>query len=316
MNPKLLSQLRKAGFRGEALKDMYGIVMAESGGDPHAYNPRGRDRSYGLAQINMYGDMGPARQRQFKLSSYDDLFDPLVNLRAAYRISSGGKDFSPWTTYTSGAYKKGRSEIDGIDLTSNLADDPAPTARLKKQTQPQQFAGMDHQALALSSLRALASGEYDAMDALGEMITARREFEERRGASQAPRAASARRTAQPRPVQGGGINLSAMQWRETAHAGGRTSNLGWGDDEPMDIMGAPGTPIGAPSGGRITDHGTAQEGGLALTLEGDDGYEYWLGHIDGLPPVGSKITAGEIIGRISGEHPRPHVHATRRRRRQ
>lgn len=102
----LVHLLQQAGFKGPALSTMYRIVMAESGGRANAFNGNARtgDRSYGLAQINMLGQMGVNRAKQYGLKSYDQLFDPLTNLRAAYRISNGGTNFNPWTTYTSGRY--------------------------------------------------------------------------------------------------------------------------------------------------------------------------------------------------------------------
>ena len=320
MDKQLVTWLKKAGFKGEALKTMYGIVKAESGGNPHAYNGKGQDRSYGLAQINMLGKMGEERARRFKLSSYDDLYDPIINLRAAYRISSGGKNFKPWTTYVAGKHVSGMQELEraGIDVD---AVEPIPDARRPTQTQsrqrlsPQDLEGFDHRGLAIRSLGALARGDYDPMEGLGELIQARRDFESRREASVSPTPAPApRRRTQSAMKPGKGIDLSSIAWRETPHAGGRTSGLGWGDDEPIDIMGAPGTPVGAPASGVITEHGSAKEGGRSVTILGDDGNEYWLGHIDNLPPIGSKVQAGQIVGVISPEHPRPHVHATRRRR--
>lgn len=99
---------KQAGFQGEALDTIVAIVQAESGGNPRAHNNNANtgDNSYGLAQINMLGGMGPERRDRYGLSSNEDLFDPLTNLRVAYQLSNGGKNFSPWTTYTSGAYRK------------------------------------------------------------------------------------------------------------------------------------------------------------------------------------------------------------------
>jgi len=54
----------------------------------------------------MLGAMGPERRERYGLSSNEDLFDPLTNLRVAYRLSNGGKNFSPWTTYTTGKYQQ------------------------------------------------------------------------------------------------------------------------------------------------------------------------------------------------------------------
>jgi hypothetical protein len=104
----LMSILREVGFRGQALQIAYAIAMAESSGNARAHNPNAGtgDNSYGLFQINMLGAMGPERRRQFGLRSNEDLFDPLTNARVAYKMSNGGKNWKPWTTYTSGKYMK------------------------------------------------------------------------------------------------------------------------------------------------------------------------------------------------------------------
>lgn len=64
------------------------VAMAESGGNPGAISPTD---DFGLWQVN--ASHGP-------LAS----LNPVVNVRAAIAISSGGSDWTPWTTYTSGAY--------------------------------------------------------------------------------------------------------------------------------------------------------------------------------------------------------------------
>lgn len=102
---RLIEILKKAGFRGGALRMAYAIAMAESGGNARAYNGRGLDRSYGLFQINMLGAMGPDRRRRYGLKSNSALFDPLTNARVAYRMSNGGRNWRPWSTYLNGAYR-------------------------------------------------------------------------------------------------------------------------------------------------------------------------------------------------------------------
>jgi hypothetical protein len=102
----VLSVLQQAGFSGDSLATAYAIVKAESGGRANAFNPRGKDLSYGLFQINMLGAMGPDRRKRFGLSANEDLFDPLTNAKVAYAISKGGTNFNPWTTYTSGKYQQ------------------------------------------------------------------------------------------------------------------------------------------------------------------------------------------------------------------
>ena len=322
---QLVRWLKKAGFKGEALRTAYGIVKRESGGNPRAYNGKGDDRSYGLAQINMLGEMGPARRRQYKLSSNDDLFDPQTNLRVMYRMSGGGKNFGPWGIGPK-AYRQGagietiQKHLDAFDSAHfNLGDEAPAKPRLmaSRTAQPTSLGDIDHRALALKSLQALSSGSYDPQEGLGLLSEMRAARETQRAAQPVQTAPPAQGGVKPLPHKGGkGINLQTLPWKETPHAGGRTSNLGWGDDEPVDIMGEPGTPVFAPSPGTVTAHGSAQEGGQSITIMGPDGaeYDYWLGHLDQLIPVGTKVKPGDYVGAISGEHPRPHVHATRRRR--
>ena len=99
----------RAGFRGKALETAFGISKRESGGRPDAFNPDRStgDQSYGLFQINMLGNLGPSRRKQFGLQRNEDLLDPVVNAKAAFRMSNGGRDFGAWgigpNAYRSGA---------------------------------------------------------------------------------------------------------------------------------------------------------------------------------------------------------------------
>lgn len=104
----LRSVLSKAGFSGGGLAMAYAIMMAESGGNAHAHNTNARtgDNSYGLFQINMLGGMGPERRAEFHLANNDALFDPYTNAKVAYQMSNGGKNWTPWSTYKRGDYKK------------------------------------------------------------------------------------------------------------------------------------------------------------------------------------------------------------------
>jgi len=72
------------------------IAMAESSGFPKNVNSTPREYSCGLWQINT------------KVHPYtpEQMFDPLENARAAYAISRGGQDWTPWGAYTSGRYKQ------------------------------------------------------------------------------------------------------------------------------------------------------------------------------------------------------------------
>jgi hypothetical protein len=95
----------KAGFTGDDLGIAVAVAQAESQGNPTAHNSKPPDDSYGLWQINMLGSLGPARRKQFGITSNDQLFDPATNAKAAYMIFKGS-GWKAWTTYTSGAYQK------------------------------------------------------------------------------------------------------------------------------------------------------------------------------------------------------------------
>jgi LysM repeat protein len=75
------------GSSGEAVMAA-SIAMAESGGYQYAHSPT---NDYGYWQIN--GAWGSRAT-----------YDALGNAKAAIHISSNGTNWSPWTTYTSGAY--------------------------------------------------------------------------------------------------------------------------------------------------------------------------------------------------------------------
>jgi hypothetical protein len=96
---------KSAGFSGKDLDIAVAVAKAESGWNPKAHNPVGRDDSYGLWQINMRGSLGPDRRKKFGLKANTDLYDPATNAKAAYGIrKSSGWD--AWTTYTSNDYKQ------------------------------------------------------------------------------------------------------------------------------------------------------------------------------------------------------------------
>jgi hypothetical protein len=95
-----------------------------------------------------------------------------------------------------------------------------------------------------------------------------------------------------------------------------TDNLDWnqGAKTAIDIMAKPGTWVGAPEAGTIVRHGGAQ-GGQAMYFDRasdpDSDPDYWLGHIDSMLPVGTRVKRRQRIARISAEHAAPHLHIDR-----
>jgi hypothetical protein len=103
-----------AGFRGQALIEMVAIAKRESNFNPNAHNTNAGtgDNSYGLWQINMLGNLGPSRLKSFGLSSNDQLLDAATNARAAFILSGGGQNLSPWGGY------KGLSNTYNTDVSA------------------------------------------------------------------------------------------------------------------------------------------------------------------------------------------------------
>ena len=86
------------GFEGTALKTAWAIARVESNGRPLALNDNTRtgDKSYGIFQINMLGNLGDDRKEKFELVSNKELFDPVTNAEITYYMTKGGKDWSSW----------------------------------------------------------------------------------------------------------------------------------------------------------------------------------------------------------------------------
>ena len=86
------------GFEGTALKTAWAIARVESNGRPLALNDNIKtgDKSYGIFQINMLGNLGDDRKEKFELVSNKELFDPVTNAEITYYMTKGGKDWSSW----------------------------------------------------------------------------------------------------------------------------------------------------------------------------------------------------------------------------
>jgi hypothetical protein len=72
------------------------VALAESGGIPGAILRSSREYSVGLWQINT----------MVHPYSVEDMKDPVKNAAAAFKISKGGTDWTPWAAYKNGRYKQ------------------------------------------------------------------------------------------------------------------------------------------------------------------------------------------------------------------
>lgn len=93
---------QNAGFSGADLITAVAVALAESSGVPNTYNPETAAGapdgygSYGLWQIYLNAHPEYANE---------NLYDPQTNANAAYAIYSAAGGFSPWSTFSSGAYE-------------------------------------------------------------------------------------------------------------------------------------------------------------------------------------------------------------------
>lgn len=105
LTPNQIAQLAyNAGFRGSALRMAVAIAIAESNGDPNAYNPEiaaGTPKNHGSRGLwQIYGQAHPEYNS-------NEMYNPVANAQAAYKVyQQAGNKFTPWSTYNNGsAYK-------------------------------------------------------------------------------------------------------------------------------------------------------------------------------------------------------------------
>lgn len=100
--PQLVALASQAGFSGPDLAIAVSIALAESGGDPQAYNPeRAANTPQGYGSFGLW---------QIYLKAHPEykgmnLFDPPANAMAAFSIyTAAGNSFRPWSTFKNGMY--------------------------------------------------------------------------------------------------------------------------------------------------------------------------------------------------------------------
>lgn len=97
----LMILAQNAGFTGPVAAIAAAVAMAESSGNPMAYNPetaagapQGKG-SYGLWQIYLHAH--PEFEGQ-------NLYDPQTNANAAFKVYDDAGSFKPWSTFKNDAY--------------------------------------------------------------------------------------------------------------------------------------------------------------------------------------------------------------------
>lgn len=125
LTPQQIANYAKvAGFTANGLVLAIAVALAESGGDTAArgYN---RDRNGTITSV----DRGLWQINSAAHSEVSDncAFDPTCCAQAAFRISSHGEDWSPWTTYVTGAYKQYMATALQASGTGQQSSAPPPT---------------------------------------------------------------------------------------------------------------------------------------------------------------------------------------------
>jgi murein DD-endopeptidase MepM/ murein hydrolase activator NlpD len=264
------------GFTPDQAVTFTAISLAESGGRTGAHNTTGED-SRGLWQINV----GPGVRE----NKWGDLTDPHTNARAAYEISGGGTNFSPWTVThdvnagTGHDYRRfaeaareashgaGQGNFAGVEGYGHLPRDPSEAGSLTDQARG-------------------PAGDPHALD--------------------------------PQPDDGHEQLPPDGHYRPISDAEFRDS---YGEPRPghahqgVDIGAPDGTPIHAVTGGTLMA-GSDPGGGITVTIQGDDGRRYYYAHLQegstqglGLQQ-GQHVAAGETIGLVgsTGRSTGPHLH--------
>jgi len=146
-----------AGWRGEALVIATAIALAESSGRTDAVGDVNLtvsgEKSVGLWQINYR----PARDALGGPRDPNRNLDPATNARNAYGISSGGTKWSPWSTYTNGAYRK---HLDAARAGARLVEERGGTAGTAYSTSTSTIPGSNASAGARSPNRISPSAPY------------------------------------------------------------------------------------------------------------------------------------------------------------
>lgn len=94
-----------------------------------------------------------------------------------------------------------------------------------------------------------------------------------------------------------------------------TDGLGWGTKTAVDLFPGPaGTPVGSPVSGTVLYfHPDGAIGGGSMEIQGDDGYVYFLAHLDNGVAAGTHVDRGSQIALVSSRESPNHVHIDRKR---
>ena len=96
----------QAGWSGDDLVTAVAIALAESSGNPVAYNPEAVAKVHGIPTPPGKGSYGLWQVYLFAHPEFEgwNLYDPQINAQAAYQIYNNAAGFNPWSTFGGGQY--------------------------------------------------------------------------------------------------------------------------------------------------------------------------------------------------------------------
>lgn len=303
---QLASLWVQAGGNPASAKTAAAIALAESGGRTDALNPRAPDYSVGPWQINYYGNLRGPRTQQFG-TPQQLLSNPLANARAAVAISQGGKNFNPWSTYKSGAYRnQGVGNLGAVSAGPQVQT--SYTSAGAPQAGPPAPGGFTR--LAMSFINNWGKNTPRSTESiLGAIMQLRQS--QYSPASQIPGMPPANipSTLGARAGVPGPGKIIGTPYQGTHTLGN------WESDNAVDVAMPYGTPVRAVADGVIGNQfGSLGSGGRfaglrAHLVTGDN--EYYYAHLsrfaDGIRP-GAHVKAGQVIGFSGAANGVNHLH--------
>jgi len=310
--PVGMAVIRALGGKVTPEKLRFFSAWAQAEGTKAQYNPFATTRKgfQGETQFNSVGVKNypdlktgiKATVDTLKLSYYTSIVDLIRSPNATAEDLAKAVAASPWGTGTGVLRVLGVADVEGYEKARSTAQYGEKKAALEVQyttTTLNRFAPSQGYMQALSRTPAtsaalrVASG-FQPFTLTEEVPVA---------GDTGPQVSTGKQGAKFSP-EGGFLQLPTL-WSGT-HV---TDNLGWGTKTAQDIMGKPGTVLGAMENGRIEEYDPeGAQGGGSMVFIANSGREYWLGHItNGLAP-GTRVKRGQRIAVISGDHDRPHVH--------
>jgi len=151
---QLVSVAKAAGFSGAALTMAVAVALAESGGRTDAVGRNAGSVDRGLWQIN---------SKYHPEVSATQAFSPAGNAAAAYRISSGGSNWQPWSTYNNGSAQRMKARASRAVGRTGLTG-TADTAQVENTATNAVF-GSDRKTLTPAEIAKLSPEERKGYEA-------------------------------------------------------------------------------------------------------------------------------------------------------